>query len=117
MGKKLFVCLLVCLRKKFSLKFIYEDFTIDIFRPSLFTIYLRRFGPLIIYLLFIYEMVNVQRFTKSLPKFVYVVYKAFPKFWLEFVYNLFTGGLLNNFGVRLPRFIYQNLVNVQPCGI
>ena len=87
------------------------------FGLSLFTIYLQRFGMLNIYIQIIYAMVNVQRFTKSLPKFVYVIYKAFPKFWLEFVYNWFTGSLRNNFGVRLPRFIYQSLVNEQPWNI
>ena len=58
-----------------------------------------------------------KKFTKNLPKFVYVVYEAFPKIWLQFVYYWFTLSLQNNFGVHLPTFIYQNLVNEQPWRI
>ena len=88
-GKFLFFCLPDCLRKTFSLKFIYEDFTINIFKSQfvydlftkfdtadyLFTVHLRD--------------VKYEKFTKSLPKFVYFIYEAFPKIWLEF----FTVGL------------------------
>ena len=45
-------------------------------RTSLFAIYLQSYGLLIIYLLFIYEIVNVQRFTKTLIEFVYVILRG-----------------------------------------
>ena len=69
---------------------------------------------MIIYLPFIYDVVNVERFTKSLPKFIYIVYEVFSKIWLEFTNGWFTINLLYISGVRLPLFIYQNLVNEQP---
>ena len=110
-----FLFLLVCLRDRSPSKFIYEGFTNYIntcdFVYDLFT----KFRTLIIYLLYIYEVVNVQRFTKNLLKFVYFVYEPSPKIWSEFVYGWFTTSLRNNFDVRLPRFVYQNLVNEQPC--
>ena len=112
-GKIGFFFLLVCLRKKFPSKFIYEEFTNYIYTWEFVYDLFTKFRTLIIYLLYIYEVVKVKRFTKNLLKFVYFVYEPFPKIWSEFVYGWFTASLPNNFDVRLPRFVYQDLVNEQ----
>ena len=113
-GENWFLYLLVCLRKKFPSKFIYEKFTNYIYTWEFVYDFFTKFRTLIIYWLYIYEVVKVQRFTKNLLKFVYFVYEPFPKIWSEFVYGWFTESLPNNFDVRLPRFVYQNVVNEQP---
>ena len=63
-------------------------------RFSLITIYFAE--SLIIYLLFTYQEQHVQRLTKSLRKFVYVVRKAFCRNWFWFFYGRFTVSIPNN---------------------
>ena len=103
-GKIGFFFLLVCLRKKFPSKFIYEEFTNYIYTWEFVYDLFTKFRTLIIYLLYIYEVVKVKRFTKIYLSLFTSFTSRFPKFGR----SLFTAGLQQVYRIILM-FVYQGL--------